>query len=658
MRLDDGSVSIARLGLRAHGLDPVVGRLRLEAVLDGSELHPRALPPSAILVVRALRDPGGLRLDGPSPRWQAAAREAVRQQLMRAARPARGDADGADAVLFADRAELLACLLRDWHAGATRWWWRLLGYERQPLATAVAELAREVEWLPPTFAVLAEHGVLAPVLRALAPEAVRGLLAAVARKFALVELDVVIEALEAPRVVAVMASAPPAELPRAPDQPALLAAAAVAEPLPATAQVLHAVALMLQRAPQMARSRRFATQLAARVAEAQRVAPASATGVAAGVAVHGDAPAAARAPGLSAARTFSAGPEEARPSPAPAPPALSSHAEPARSGHPAGPGARATAHVPAASPREELPSAPASAPDSPAHAAPQPLPTSVIAAVEHALPTPAIALVPTPALVAPPPLAPAATDVEPDDLAWPRVVETELGGLFFLVNLALFLELYGDFTQPRHADLSMPLFDFVELLGRALGADGDDPLWALFAELSGREQPAAHDFVPPVAWAVSDAWLAPFADAPGAPPTRPLADPSEPHLADLSEPHLATPPGWSITTPPGRWCLHHPAGFIAADLPWLPAAALPRAPALARWLAWIAGYCRARLIRATGLADLAPLWRRRARVFVTGARIDVELALADHPLEVRIAGLDRDPGWIPGAGRDLRFHFR
>jgi hypothetical protein len=36
-------------------------------------------------------------------------------------------------------------------------------------------------------------------------------------------------------------------------------------------------------------------------------------------------------------------------------------------------------------------------------------------------------------------------------------------------------------------------------------------------------------------------------------------------------------------------------------------------------------------------------------------RIDVHFALALHPLEVRMAGLDRDPGWIPAAGADLRF---
>jgi hypothetical protein len=31
--------------------------------------------------------------------------------------------------------------------------------------------------------------------------------------------------------------------------------------------------------------------------------------------------------------------------------------------------------------------------------------------------------------------------------------------------------------------------------------------------------------------------------------------------------------------------------------------------------------------------------------------------LATLPIELRIAGLDRDPGWIPSAGRSISFHF-
>ena len=36
---------------------------------------------------------------------------------------------------------------------------------------------------------------------------------------------------------------------------------------------------------------------------------------------------------------------------------------------------------------------------------------------------------------------------------------------------------------------------------------------------------------------------------------------------------------------------------------------------------------------------------------------DLTLSLADLPIELRLAGLDRDPGWVPAAGRYIAFHF-
>ncbi len=51
------------------------------------------------------------------------------------------------------------------------------------------------------------------------------------------------------------------------------------------------------------------------------------------------------------------------------------------------------------------------------------------------------------------------------------------------------------------------------------------------------------------------------------------------------------------------------------------------------------------------------LCRRRAKVATSESRVDVFHRLDRHPLEIRMAGLDRDPGWIPGTNLDFRFHF-
>jgi hypothetical protein len=84
---------------------------------------------------------------------------------------------------------------------------------------------------------------------------------------------------------------------------------------------------------------------------------------------------------------------------------------------------------------------------------------------------------------------------------------------------------------------------------------------------------------------------------------------------------------------------------------------LPSAQA-ARWLACLALYLDARIQRATddpalGLSSLAIPGQCR----LGAERIDVDLALADLPLPLRLAGLDRDPGWLPAEGRAIAFHF-
>ncbi len=80
---------------------------------------------------------------------------------------------------------------------------------------------------------------------------------------------------------------------------------------------------------------------------------------------------------------------------------------------------------------------------------------------------------------------------------------------------------------------------------------------------------------------------------------------------------------------------------------------------LQRWVGWMASYFRARLLRALGRDDaVALLCDRPAHVVLTLTHVDVTFSLDHHPIEIRMSGLDRDPGWIPAAGRYVSFHFR
>jgi hypothetical protein len=82
---------------------------------------------------------------------------------------------------------------------------------------------------------------------------------------------------------------------------------------------------------------------------------------------------------------------------------------------------------------------------------------------------------------------------------------------------------------------------------------------------------------------------------------------------------------------------------------------------LDRWTQLMADYFGPRLARSLGIGtadDLAEiLFARAARVNATPARLDVFFSLADLPIEIRLAGLDRDPGWMPAAGRAIAFHY-
>jgi hypothetical protein len=79
-----------------------------------------------------------------------------------------------------------------------------------------------------------------------------------------------------------------------------------------------------------------------------------------------------------------------------------------------------------------------------------------------------------------------------------------------------------------------------------------------------------------------------------------------------------------------------------------------------RWAQQLLPYVRARLALALGVSPAATgemVCALPARVAVTPSHIDVEIPLAALPIAVRLAGLDRDPGWVPAAGKHLAFHF-
>src|SRR5580693_3885411 len=326
----DRGTTIGRLRLRAAAADPDRLAMRGRAAVGALDLQPSAMPEQAILCIRTLHDPrpGGLDLRSRAASrpiaWEAAMRGVVAEALRRAARPAFGAVPAsADSVLFSDRAELLACAARDARGGglAGGWWWHhLLGGERS-LAAVVGEWARAPAYIPAAVELLAARREIVPFACALAPAEALRLVEAVLGAHALPALArEVVAALSLHSPPASPAPAPPAtsETARQPAPPAGggpragpsldrppwqgvvpdLAPAALA----IEQQCLVALALVLRRAPVLARSEGFARELVAWIGGVRRTAPREVAGAGAPGAGEPDGPGESGPPGFASHR--------------------------------------------------------------------------------------------------------------------------------------------------------------------------------------------------------------------------------------------------------------------------------------------------------------------------------------------------------------------
>ncbi len=569
----DRGTTIGRLRLVAATADPNALRMRGGTVLGTLDLQPPALPEQAVLCIRKLHDPlpGGLDLrSSATPRpaaWEAAMRSAAATALHRAVRPALGPVPAeADAVLFADRAELLACAARDALGGAlaVQWWWtHLLGGERS-VAAVMREWMRAPAYVPAAVAMLTARGEIAAFARNIASgEAVR-----------LVEAVLLAHSLPALALDMVNAFTASFALPAATLKELQLAAAPWHSIAPELApsmltveqQSFIAIALVLRRAPALVRSERFASEVVAWIESVR----------------WGDVQAEREAP------TPTPELRAAEPPPPPTPSPVGGIRVNFASGR--GGSGRAGGGAPprpgaAVSPKSGRVEPPTCRPDPPL---PEALATKLV-------PTPAGDWVeneregrgvrlrsetgPIPETLSQEPQE--SSPIEPPPPIAPDIaIDSYFAGVFFLLNVAIDLGFYSDFTSPVQRGISLDVWDFLALLGAEIAGLEDDPIGPLLATLANRKE--------------------------------------------------GEPPG---------------AGFVPPD-----------DRSMSEWLAATVRNLQNRLALA-GIDDAARVVRRYGRVTTTPAHLDVYFSLAAHPIEIRLAGLDRNPGWIPAAGRHVAFHF-
>src|SRR5262249_20241631 len=188
---------VSRLKVRGSGPDRSLTVLRAGAVLGAASLRPATLPAEAILCIRRFRDPLPRSLSlgrsalVPPAKWERAVRDSLEELTRRAVRPARSDLSaGAEAVLFADQAELLACLAEDWCRGCVRehWWWQALFHTTDVSAMVFRAWCDSPEHVPAAMQLLAKKRAAVTFARRLTPAAIDALLGRILRTFALSEL--------------------------------------------------------------------------------------------------------------------------------------------------------------------------------------------------------------------------------------------------------------------------------------------------------------------------------------------------------------------------------------------------------------------------------------------------------------------------------------
>ena len=648
------ATTLRRVTLHGAQRDSLRARHRLEQALTAVDWTPAGLPPQAVLLVKRLAP---AKREGGATSASASFAQRVAMALNDCAGKARrpwlhADAVTAEAVVFTDEAEMVACLVRDWLGGvaAQRWWWRSVLGDAVPASWLRRQVLARGEVLVPAAVRLME-GAGSPTHAATTLEAwfarledgeAQEATVSVERAFALASPPVRPTMVRERQVTGAPAavtdeSAEPLLGPA--DEVALQRLLLTVPELRACAlrtpqRRLFALVLAVVRSPSWARTPQLALALSLvehAAAQAEVI----------------DDEAAAVPDDIDSSNAGDPGAREADvPSRIPARERKPLHRHRER------PTARTQPRGESAV--DESSAIRAVAPDeghSPSTTANDPL-------TENLAPPDAAATVPD----AEPHRA---RNVSPPAHPVPAEVHTAFGGIFYLLNAALALGLYGDFTMPRARGLALSPWDWLALAGKSWFGPAfvRDPVWPLLAALAGRSkrQAPGRDFDVPASWAIDPSWLLPWG------PIKTL----------------------SVHATRSRLCVHHPAGFVVFDVPRDPSIrplaqaqalcaphavlrnaklaparlegrALPR-PGVARWLRWMLGYLDARLALTLGAqaGDDVPslVCRHAARISIGAGDVDVSLQLADLPLPIRLAGLDRDPGWIPAAGRGVKFRF-
>lgn len=204
--INNSSSEIGKLKIRGALKDEPALRLGLSNLIGNADLNPNGLSPSEILMIKHMSDPLpgkipiGKHQFRPDMDWQRAVQDQLNDIYRSAVRPQHGMISGnAEAVVFSDQAELLACFSIDLARGlaVTHWWWRHL-LKRNPVNGSLSRVlcsmfGEDMSCLPAVLELLQSWYLSEIVLRVIDPEDARNLCIAMVEAFGFKKLSVVLE---------------------------------------------------------------------------------------------------------------------------------------------------------------------------------------------------------------------------------------------------------------------------------------------------------------------------------------------------------------------------------------------------------------------------------------------------------------------------------
>lgn len=206
MLLEKDQANIGKLRTRGRFRDEPAFQLALSSKLDCIDFIPKSLPPTAILIVKQLTDPTPVKLSLRAAQvyldseWESTTQDQLEQCYQHALRPQQGfiPAD-AEAVVFTEHSELLACLSYDFASGTTsqHWWWDVLlkniSMAENTSKVLLTHLLEDLIYLPAMLEKLKSWQKVEKVLKTITPDDCRVLSFHLAQEHGLFHLAEAIE---------------------------------------------------------------------------------------------------------------------------------------------------------------------------------------------------------------------------------------------------------------------------------------------------------------------------------------------------------------------------------------------------------------------------------------------------------------------------------